>query len=83
MEKYTFSEWSIDRKVRALGLMDEYLKGHIPRSIYETQWIDRDGVNPAISPEKASEIAQDERRFINALFMFYVCLTTDLSWVHI
>lgn len=78
--EYLFSNWSTSRKVRALELMDEYLKKNIPRSIYETQW-ERYGVKAKLYPDKAREIAEDEGRFIDALFNFYVCLTTDLSWL--
>ena len=80
--KYTFSDWSVDRKIRALELMDEYLKKNTPISVYETQW-ETYGVKTKVFPEKAKEIAQDETKFINVLFQFYVCLTTDLSWLKI
>lgn len=81
-KKYLFSDWTIERKIRALELMDEYLKKNIPRSIYETQW-ERYGVKAKIYPEVAREIATNEEKFVNALFNFYVCLTTDLSWLKI
>ena len=77
-----FNDWSVDRKVRALELMDEYLVNHIPRNVYEAQW-ERYGVKAKIFPEKAREIASNEEAFINALFNFYICLTTDLSWLKI
>lgn len=80
---YIFTNWSTDRKIRALELMDEYLKNNIPRSVYETQWVDRYGVKPGVFPEKAREIAENEDKFVNTLFGFYLCLTTDLSWLKI
>lgn len=81
--KYIFSEWSVDRKIRALELMDEYLKKNTSRSIYETQWAEKYGVKPKVFPEKAKEIAENENLFVNTLFGFYICLTTDLSWLKI
>ena len=82
MGNYLFSDWNVDRKIRALQLMDAYLKKHAPRSIYDTQW-ERYGVKATIYPEKAKKVAEDEASFINALFNFYVCLTTmeDLSFL--
>ena len=80
-KKYTFSNWSIDRKIRALELMDKYLKKNVPRSVYDIEW-ERHGAHP-FQRERCREIAEDDDLFIEALFCFYVCLTTDLSWLKI
>lgn len=81
MNTYTFSNWSTERKIRALGLMDEYLKNHVPRSVYDIEW-EKKGAHP-FQTERCREIAESDDKFIEALFSFYVCLTTDLSWLKI
>ena len=74
-----FEDWSESRRIRSLELMDEYLRTHATRTIYDTQWV-RYGAHP-FQKDKLREIAQDNEKYTNALFGFYVCLTTDLSWV--
>lgn len=76
---YQFSNWSTDRKVRALGLMDEYLRKHVSRSTYDIEW-EKGGAHP-YQAEKCLKIAENDDLFVNALFCFYICLTTDLSWL--
>lgn len=78
---YAFSNWSIDRKIRALELMDEYLKKHATATAYEAEW-PKYGAHPH-QKDKLREIAGDDEMFVNALFEFYVCLTTDISWLKI
>ena len=61
--------------------MDEYLENHVTRSIYDIEW-ERHGAHP-YQVDRLREIAEDDDLFIEALFSFYVCLTTDLSWLKI
>lgn len=75
---YTFSNWSMERKIRSLCLMDDYIKKHTKPSVYEIEWL-RHSAHP-FQKERLNEIASDEAKFINAVFCFYTCLTTDLSW---
>lgn len=77
---YNFSNWSVSQKKNALKIMDEYLKRNVKNTIYWTHW-EKYGCHPD-NIKRIEEISNDDEQFINALFWFYICLTTDLSWFH-
>ena len=81
--KLKFSDWSIQRKIESLRLMEKYLRNHGSPYGRDTIWQDWGGgycATPEETEEKLLEIALSEEKYINALFCFYICLTTDLSW---
>jgi hypothetical protein len=77
----SFKTWDKSRKIRALGLMDDYLRKHCTPSDYDIEWV-KYGAHP-YQTERLEEIATDDEKFVNALWGFYLCLTTDLSWLKI
>lgn len=80
----SFRNWSTARKIRALSLMDEYVKKHAPG--YGLRfWRENCPYGKAPEETEANKrmIAEDESLFINALWAFYIALTTDLSWLKI
>lgn len=76
-KNYNFHDWSIDRRVEALRLMDSYLKKHANSTDYDIYWH-----NNYVGEDESSfyEFAKDDSKFIKALWGFYVTLTTDFSW---
>ena len=80
---FNFHDWSVERRIRALHLMDDYLKKHAPYVDYETYWT-KHYVGKRETPEATDklfrEFAEDESKFIKALWGFYITLTTDFSW---
>lgn len=83
-EGLRFSNWTIERKVRSLELMDDFLRKHANQTVCDIDWRLYGGglqKTPEETAKRRLEIAQDETAYINALFCFYVCCTTDFSWL--
>lgn len=79
-----FSDWSVERKMRALELMDNYIYKNCTPSDYISTWgkhapTKQNSEEATLKVRK--EYAEDETKFINALFAFQCCLVTDLTWL--
>ena len=69
--------------MESLRLMEQYLRQHGDQLGHDTIWQDWGAGFCATKEEteaKLRSIAEDDEKYINALFCFYICLTTDLSW---
>lgn len=81
---FNFHNWSVERRVEALRLMDQYVKKHANTVDYDIYWSEN-YVGKRETPEKTEqcfyEFAEDESKFIKALWGFYITLTTDFSWI--
>lgn len=83
INKLKFSDWSIQRKMESLRLMEKYLRKHGNPLGKDTIWQEWGGGycgTQEETEEKLKTIVSDNEAYINALFCFYICLTTDLSW---
>lgn len=78
----SFRTWAVDRKISALELMEQYVQKNATGT-GEMHW-HQHGCGLGSTAEETHEIrqkiAQDDEKFINALWAFYVALTTDTSW---
>ena len=79
-----FSTWSVSRRIRALITMEEYIAKH---ASYEGKyyWENHGYVKCDLQEEMEKireKIAEDDTMFTNALFSFYIALTTDTSWMN-
>ncbi len=77
---YCFSNWSVNQRIYAIKTMDAYLKKNVKNTIYFSHWV-KYGCHPN-DIKRINEIANNDEQFINAIFWFYICLTTDLDWFH-
>lgn len=78
------NNWNTERRARALELMDKYIAKNAKPSSYITTWTRHGAPKKATAEETWAyrmEVAADKERFTNALFAFYCCLTTDLSFL--
>lgn len=83
MNNFDFSLWSVERKMESLRLMDTCIRDKGSMIGRDTIW-QTHGAGLCDTPEKTEakrrEIASSDEKYINALFCFYICMTTDLSW---
>lgn len=78
-----FADWSISRKMESLRLMEKSLRKHGSSLGHDTIWQEWGGGycgTPEETDAKLKEIASSDEKYINALFCYYICMTTDLSW---
>lgn len=79
-----FSDWSTERKMEALKLMEKSIWNNGDMLAHDTIWKDWGAGLCATAEEtvaKRKAIAEDDEKFINALFCYYICMTTDFKWV--
>lgn len=79
-----WAHWSTERKMRCLRIMSDYIRENCHPADYIASW-GKYGPTLQGTPEatkaKFREYAEDETKFINALFAFQCCITTDLSFL--
>lgn len=78
-----FHDWSVQRRIESLRLMEKEIKLHGDRLAHDTTWQEYGGgmcVTKEETEAKWKSIAEDDEKYINALFAFYICQTTDTSW---
>lgn len=84
IKELRFSDWSINRKVESLKLMEKSLRKQGSALGHDTIWQEWGGgycSTPGETEAKLIEIASSDEKYINALFCYYVCMTTDFSWL--
>lgn len=78
-----FADWSVRRKKEALRLMEMSLRKQGNQLGHDTIWREWGGgfcATPEETEAKLKDIASNDEKFINALFCYYICMTTDFSW---
>ena len=80
-----WQSWSQTRKVRALTIMDDYVKKHADLTAYDYWRNEIKSLFPTSTDraEILNSIASDDALFADALFVFYIAITTDTSWLKV
>lgn len=78
----SFRNWSTARKMRALSLMDDYVRNHAP-SYGADHWRKNCPLGKSLEETESirANIANNDELFTNALWAFYIALTTNLDWL--
>lgn len=76
---FKWSKWSTSRRIRSLEIMEDFVMKKTP---FESQRYWHEEVYPSgASPEEKQRVAADDTLYANALFAFYIAVTTDTSWL--
>ena len=77
-----WSDWSLTRKVRSLEIMDEYVRKYAEFACVNYWHDEIFGMCSSSEPDEVyREIASDDNKYADALFVFYIASTTDTSWL--
>lgn len=84
-KQYNFSEWDSKRRERALHIMDKHVKKYCQPSTYDYwSWhsVGSEDKKPEQIASEYKEYSEDESKFIQALWAFYISMTAkdEYAW---
>ena len=76
IEKLDFHDWSVNRRARMLDHMDQYIRKNIGVDSSAYFYWENHGIGNK-SDKEVLEIAQDDVKFINVIFAFWITIDDD------